>query len=382
MSILGSVDGSSPGRFYLVGEGDAVVGNVVLDDGRGFRIRPATAGTGYSIREIDSNSASPCGTDGSRTSLAPHEDPGLERGTAKADDGSLIDVQVLYTTAARQALGSTRAMNAYVQLAIDVTNDAYALSNVSHRLRLVGRVETAWVENGGMNTALTNLSTDGDGIMDEAHDLRNQNRADIVALVVVDDQLCGLAFVGGTSDDTLGFNVNDWACIDAAGGWTLTHEIGHNMGAGHDAASPDNPLYDYAMGHALTGNTGNWRTIMVRRSVVGTRIGRFSNPNVLFDGAATGIATNLNNAAHNQLAFANTDALVAQWRSSLPSTVWVDYDYVGQEFGTQGWPYNTLAEAMQRVVYGGTILVVGGGITTETTTLGVDKPVFVRATTP
>ena len=320
-SIKGRVDGPVGGRFFLVGEGEAVVGNVVLDDGRAFRIRPARDGTGSVVREIDARNAAPCRNDGGQIRPVPRqEDSGdLRRGT-KADDGSLIDVQVLYTAAARDSLGSTAAMRAWVQLAIDVTNDAYELSQVSHRLRLVGRAQTAWVENGANTaTALLALTDASDTIMDEAHDLRDQNGADIVSLVFVASDPCGRGWVGGTSDDGDGFNVNHWNCIDAAGGWTLSHEIGHNLGSGHDVASPDGPIFDYALGHQIAGDTGTWTTIMARRAVVGDRIGYFSNPNVDFDGAATGVANGETGAADNRLAYANVDATVANWRQSLPS---------------------------------------------------------------
>lgn len=380
-SVKGRVEGPVGGRFFLVGEGDAVVGNVTLDDGRAFRIRPAADGSGARVREIDARRAAPCRTTGDEVSPAPRDRPApdLRRGVEKVDDGSLIDVHVLYTAAARDSLGSTQAMNAWIQLAIDVTNDAYELSQVVHRLRLVGRSATPWVENGANTSqALTGLASDGDAVMDEAHDLRDQNGADIVSLVFVASDPCGRGFVGGTTDAGDGFNVNHWNCIDAAGGWTLAHEIGHNLGSGHDVASPDSPLFAYSIGHQINGDTGTWTTIMARRAVVGARIGYFSNPNVDFDGAATGVPTNQTGAAHNQLTFANVDATAAQWRTSLPAAVWVDFDYLGTEFGIPGFPFNTLAEAIDAVVYGGDVFVIGGGATSEAITIGPFKPCTIR----
>ncbi len=52
-------------------------------------------------------------------------------------------------------------------------------------------------------------------------------------------------------------------------------------------------------------------------------------------------------------------------------TVHVDFTYIGTESGTQGQPYNTLAEAINAVAVGGEI-IIKGGITSETFT-GINK---------
>lgn len=383
-SVKGIVDGDITGRFFLVGDGDALVGNVILDDGRAFRIRPDRFGNGSLIREIDTASNPPCQNDDTQMRRDRQEAPRDEGAYRRVDDGSLIDVYLMYTSAAADSIGGTAAMRAWLQLAIDVSNDAYEISEVAHRLRLVGRSETNWNETATTTTlqALNWLETDNDNVLDEAHTLRDDNAADIVGLIFVASDPCGRGNLGGTTDDSDGFNVDHWNCIDAAGGWTLVHEIGHNLGSGHDSLAPGNPLFNYGIGHQLTGNTGTWTTIMARRAIFGTRIGYFSNPNVNFDGAATGIATGQTGAANNRLAYANVDQVVANWRESLPSTVYVDFSWTGAETGSSGFPFDTLGEAVGAVVFGGSVIVKGGGTSGETLTLGTAKALTLRWGTP
>jgi hypothetical protein len=111
-----------------------------------------------------------------------------------ADDGTTIDVLVLYTPAARMAAGSIPAIRAVVDLAVAETNASYGNSGIVQRLRLVHTAEVNYSEVGGdFKTDLTRLSGTTDGYMDEVHALRNTHGADLVALIIDDSSLCGRA---------------------------------------------------------------------------------------------------------------------------------------------------------------------------------------------
>jgi hypothetical protein len=98
------------------------------------------------------------------------------------DNGSVIDVMVVYTPAARIAAGETAAMNALIQLGVDETNQSYANSLVTQRIRLVYKAEVAYTESGDFGTDLNRLTNVSDGYMDEVHSLRDTYGADLVSL--------------------------------------------------------------------------------------------------------------------------------------------------------------------------------------------------------
>ncbi len=78
----------------------------------------------------------------------------------QAEDGSLIDVLVVYTPAARAATGSTSAMLSLINTAVAETNTGYANSGVIQRLRLAAAVEVSYVES-GISTDLDRVTCPG-----------------------------------------------------------------------------------------------------------------------------------------------------------------------------------------------------------------------------
>lgn len=226
-----------------------------------------------------------------------------------------IDVMVVYTTKARNGAGGTANINAIIQNAVDVTNDAYANSLVPQRINLVHTVEVGYGEGSTLGDDLTWVRTDANVAA-----LRNTHGADLVALITDTGKgYCGIAYVMRTVDvsfEQYGFSVTARGC---AGGGSLTfpHELGHNMGLEHDpanGASPANASYPYAFGHYVSGQ---FRTIMSYSSECTSfcpRIAYFSNPSVSVGGFATGIADQRDNAR----ALRNTDSVVAAFRAGTP----------------------------------------------------------------
>ena len=139
---------------------------------------------------------------------------GLLRGTPidqrKLNTGSSIDVMILWTKEAecRNAGGSSgcntvdensrASMEALAELAILETNTAYLNSGIDIVLRLVHMYrDENYVEasSNAYNVALDDLTTKGDGVLDDAHDKRDYYGADIVAMLIDDGQYCGLGWV-------------------------------------------------------------------------------------------------------------------------------------------------------------------------------------------
>lgn len=234
-------------------------------------------------------------------------------GSVRAEDtAALIDVLVMYTPAARAAAGGTAGMNTLIDNAQAATNTAYANSAVTQRIRIVHRAETAYVETSNMGDGLAALQAT-DGAMDEVHALRNAHGADLVALLGVYSDACGLAFLMNgvsTAFAPYAFSVTGWSC--AVGNLSFPHELGHNMGLHHDEANAGGGrgAYTYSYGYR---DPGFFRTVMAYPCASPEpgcpRVGRFSTPSLTYNGRATGTAS-----TNNALTLDQTAATVANFR--------------------------------------------------------------------
>ena len=85
--------------------------------------------------------------------------------------------------------------------------------------------------------------------------------------------------------------------LHTVGSGTFVHEIGHNLGSQHDkATNASGGVFSYSHGNHFTGNDGkDYRTVMAYSKNGETRVLKFSGPNVLHQGVATGKA-DLDNA--------------------------------------------------------------------------------------
>lgn len=225
---------------------------------------------------------------------------------ATADNGSTIDIMVLYTPQARLGAGGTSAIQATIQLAVAETNQAYANSGVNHRMALVHTAEVTYNETTDGGTELGRLRDPGDGFMDEIHGWRNTYHADFVALIVEQMlyqsvSVCGLGYRPNALNDVnfeySAFSVTARGC--ATGNYTFGHEVGHNMGLNHDwYADGNQPPVPQAHGyaHPSANPSERWRTVMAYNNLCAANGGScarllyFSNPNQTYTGAPMGVA--------------------------------------------------------------------------------------------
>jgi len=87
----------------------------------------------------------------------PETDTPAERPQAPTDDGAIIDMMVLYTSATRQQFGSTAGMEAEIDLAIAESNQAYVNSQINTPLRLVHTAEVSYSASGNLGTDLISV---------------------------------------------------------------------------------------------------------------------------------------------------------------------------------------------------------------------------------
>ena len=299
--------------------GSAMVGSVTTANAA-YAIRPADGGV-HVIRQIDRSAlppeAPPIGVD--TAGLAADALP-------MADDGSLIDVLVVYTPSARVAQGGTSAIEALIDLGVSETNQSYANSGAVQRIRLVRKEEIAYTESGNMNADVNRLRDVGDGFMDGVHAVRDAYGADLVHLIENSNDSCGIAFhmseVSGAFA-TSAFGVTHYDCVSP--NYSFAHEMGHNMGLRHDIyVDPATTPYPYSHGYVNQAAfppgpvEHRWRDIMAYENqciVAGfscPRVLYFSNPLNTYTDDPMGNAT-----ADAVTSLNNTRVTVANFRAAI-----------------------------------------------------------------
>jgi hypothetical protein len=192
------------------------------------------------------------------------------------------------------------------------------------QLRVARAAEVAYTESGNISTDLTRLRNTTDGFMDQVHQLRNQYKADLVALIVDNGGgYCGIAYVMANgpraSFANYAFSVTDRECVVNN---TLTHELGHNMGNAHDRASGGTGAFAYSYGYRDT--VGKFRTIMAYPcpTVSCPRVKYFSNPKIKINGRPAGIDHRVNptNSADNARSMNEVRNIVAAWRTGTSTS--------------------------------------------------------------
>lgn len=342
-AYYGTVAGAALSNAVIVEENGVVSGNVSVGTSK-YEIRNAGE-AGHVMRQINiaalpPDHSAPMPAVAARAiamrtnNIAPAEDAV----NTATDDGSLIDVMVVYTPAARISQGGAAAMNSLINLGVAETNNAYANSVVKQRVRLVYAGEVNYKEV-DFPTDLARLQGTTDGFMDAVHELRNLYGADLVSLWGNYSGGCGLSNLmleESASFASQGFNVVDRNC--ATSNLSFAHELGHNMGLQHDVfdgnsgtvVTPEGSTVptpiNYAHGYVDLNN--RFRSVMAISaqcdaqvpSVNCPRIPYFSNPGVFFNGASTGSGNSQEFRALN-----DTRETTANFRASVdlsgPGTV-------------------------------------------------------------
>lgn len=209
---------------------------------------------------------------------------------------NFIDVLVIYTN---DVSNSSADPESVIESQMDFTNQALEDSCANFRMRIVAQQSVNYTEAADAVADL-NCITDPGHVACGANDLtavaglRETHGADLVQFITNTSNYCGLAWVGSEPfDSDYGYSVKHFLC----GASTMTHELGHNMGLGHDRFETgygprENSPYGYGHGHVdLVNKT---RTIMsyadqcTYLGIPCQRIGIFSNPTINKNGQAQG----------------------------------------------------------------------------------------------
>jgi hypothetical protein len=281
------------------------MGTVRYDD---VLLQVEYAGNGvHRVKLENQNLVASCGTDASHSVKSAAQQSSNSNFAGNPD----IDVLVAYTTAAKNAVGGSSGMTSKINLAISETNSAYSDSGVTQRLVLVHKAEmVGYSEPSSFSQLLYDIAGTSDGKMDNVHALRDQYNADCVALICQNGQYCGIAYLMtnvSTGFASSAFSVTNYSC--ATGYYSFGHELGHNMGSNHDPQNASSGAYSYSFGFRTSNNS--YRTVMAYSP--GSRIRRFSGPNVSYNGNTMG-----NSSQDNHRSLNNTAPTVADFRIGTP----------------------------------------------------------------
>ena len=203
------------------------------------------------------------------------------------DSVNAIDILVPITSEAVALAGGDQTLvTSAVQAAILTSNEVYFNSELPLRVRAVDFLFLEDPEPTGATALLGVMSDPADGVFDEIQAARDESKADLVALISGNDYaFCGVAFLGPGPGSV--WSQTLFGCL---AGYTFVHELGHNMGCCHapgDGGGCDG-FGGTAQGHRWTGGSGSlWRTVMAYSP--GSQIPHLSNPDVFYDGVASGI---------------------------------------------------------------------------------------------
>jgi hypothetical protein len=295
----GSIEGVAGSFATIVATDKLISGNIFLPD-KIYEIRGADNGLTV-INQVDPKKFPP---DDDVTGSMPitNDEPVLPDMST-----TTIDVMVAYTKEARQNAGGAAAMESLIDLAVADANMSYENSLIPQKLNLV---KTAEVKNftepadNNSSAQLKQLKDPSDGVMDEIHQWRDESGADIATLFITNAKKADGTDVCGTGRQMDSDNYENFAAdafnvvpIDCISNLSYPHELGHNMGAGHEEGNAQSSgLYDFS--HGLQDPDCKYRTIMAYPcSCAGacTRLPFFSNPDVEYDDWTTGISQQADN---------------------------------------------------------------------------------------
>lgn len=250
--------------------------------------------------------------------------------SAQAVWATTIDIMLVYDNTATSWVASNGGMATFSQDTISRMNLAMQNSNVDITFRLVHAMSVNYTTTSGPSSPLNDdleALQRGAGVFAAVHAARTSHGADLVAMLVDHGSAYGYVGVGYILTSSGGspnyaFTVN--AIQSVAISHTLTHEVGHNLGAAHaqnqaQSPGPNRSLAPYSAGYYFTGNTDSikYHTIMAYdwdgygNSYISAPL--FSTPLISYQGTIAGNAA----IADNSRLLRETKAIVAAYREEL-----------------------------------------------------------------
>ncbi len=224
------------------------------------------------------------------------------------------EVTVLFIYSNEFANGFTNPVTRINQM-IAFSNDAYVRSGINIELKFAHAQQLNFNNSESTGTLLSQ-SRSGTGSFSNVHAIRDQYYADMVAVLPfkASGGIGGIAYVNG-NNQAYAYSVSQFAVWGSDS--LFAHEIGHNLGSGHERTSANSsqpsPCTGGYTGYACGHGNNSEGTIM---SYLNDRAWGyvFSNPQLDCLGAPCGIANGQANAADNKTSFNITGPLIEVFR--------------------------------------------------------------------
>lgn len=324
ISTTARVAGTLLGRAVMALTEDELRVKVLLpESNKTYEIHYRHADGGHYALESDPSlaHADPCGTvpgspyDNPPKSADGQADVAQEAGSppmVESDEGValvVIDAMVVYPDNVVTSAGSEANVKNIAAQGIALANDAHASTNTGMYINLIHSARlTGYTDTGVQDTDLNRVTNLSDGQIDIVHTWRDTYGADFVHMMHSVGGGLGwrpnFASTGPGRPD-LSFSVTGW---DSFASYTPAHEMGHNMNLSHskfqasNAGTPTDPTGTDAAGWHWhpggdTAQAGHC-SVMSYTTYTGegghTRVGLFSDPNIIHNGQAAGSLTDGN----------------------------------------------------------------------------------------
>ncbi len=233
---------------------------------------------------------------------------------------SRIGMLILFSAEFGQGFSSPIAR---INQLLSFTNSSMQRSGIDVEFFLANARQVNFNNNAGVSTLL-NQARNGGGPFSNVEQLRTQFGADMVAVLSFQPGFSanGVAFVNGSRPE-FAFSVTRLSpgCCDSV----FAHELGHNMGSGHERVSVNSEdsqpctggFTQFACGHGNTrsGPNTEWGTIMSRLN--SRRVNNlYSNPGLSCLGEPCGVPAGQANSADNFATFNMSRLLVQNFRGN------------------------------------------------------------------
>lgn len=317
----GEVIGNEDGYCDLFIRNNLITGSIYLND-IVYKI-DALSSNSIRIVTLDPDAREEdfhaCGVD------SPREEKEEVRQVNNRNDRALVyvDLLILYPQQIESNMGGAVAMENEVLYRIEKANEAFENSLMNTRFRLAHHQVISSSDIPAAATSANDVK--GSSL---AVSLRKQYKADLVSHW----NYGGTAGSGNNYNGSYSYAYNTSNFSDVQTRYTFVHECGHNLGAKHDrytyieqGREDELEDYYYKYGYLIDYGSNSARTIMAydQCADVGiggscTRVPYFSNPNVTYQGAATGVNPPSSAAAYNALRIDECSPTVSEFEDGNP----------------------------------------------------------------